>query len=217
MTGARDRQSGFTLVEVLIAMFIFALITAGTITALTGSLRGKAQMNERLEALSRIETARALMKSDFANIRLLPVRDAYGGKAPYLLSGGIDNLVSFTRGGRNNPGGLETRSEFQRVTYIFEDGNLIRRALSHADPAPQTGTVDRVLLGGLADVAVKYYVGSPQSASSGAQTASFNSRFFTRDHILVADAKQSDVPRIITFEARFNNGDTLVQHFELAL
>ena len=99
-------QAGFTLIEVLIAMFIFSLISVGATSALTSSLRGKAVMNERLDAISEIETARAIMRSDFAHIQLRQTRDAYGGVSPYGLSGGIEELINFTRSGRMNPGGL---------------------------------------------------------------------------------------------------------------
>lgn len=222
---SRMRQKfdqGFTLVEVLIAMFIFALISAGTMTALTGTLRGKAQMDERLSDINRVETLRAIMKSDFSNIRLLPMTDAYGGQKRYALSGGIENLMEFTRAGRANPGGLESRSEFQRVTYIFENGNFIRRTLAQADPAPQTPKIDRVLMEGLEDVVFKFHA-DPSSitvTSSGSQTSVTRTVFDVnagQEHVLVSHKQPQDVPGLISVEMMFENGDQLTQHFELNL
>lgn len=216
MTRRTRKQSGFTLVEVLIAMFIFALISAGTMTALTSSLRGKAQMNEHLSVIAEIDGARALMKSDFENITLIPMRDAYGGQVQYAMTGGIDNLVQFTRKGRTNPGGLEARSEFQRVSYVFEDGQLIRRALAHANPAPQTPTSDRILMRGLQSVSVSFRVTAKEPvASERAQVTLLKS--YSQDQILIEPNQSKDLPERITVEAIFENGDTLTQHFETGL
>lgn len=215
-------EDGFTLVEVLIAMFIFSLISAGTLTALTGSLRGKAQMEERLTVISRIDSARALMKSDFSSISLLPGRDAYGGEQLYVLSGGIDNLITFTRSGRTNPGGLEPRSEFQRVTYIFENGRLIRRAPIHANPAPQTGTTERVLLEGLSDIKITFHHADSVALAleNGGASTEQRVKLYThapQNHTLVASGQTENLPAIVTVQAEFENGDTLVQHFETGL
>ena len=73
-------DQGFTLVEVLVALFIFSLISLGTMTALTTALRGQAQLKEATETIAQIETARALMKSDMANLILRNNRDAYGNQ-----------------------------------------------------------------------------------------------------------------------------------------
>ena len=222
MRSNKRAEQGFTLVEVLIAMFIFALISAGTMTALTGTLRGKAQMDERLLEINRIETLRAIMKSDFSNMRLLPMTDAYGGQKRYALSGGIENLVEFTRAGRANPGGLESRSEFQRVTYVFENGAFIRRALTQADPAPQTPEIDRVLMEGLENVSFKYHAArtSITVSRNGSQT-NVTPRAFDvnagQEHVLVSHDKPKNVPGVVSVELTFENGDQLTQHFELSL
>ncbi len=210
---APRRDAGFTLVEVLIAMFIFALISAGTMTALTSTLRGKAQMNEWLDDISRIDSARALMRSDFSNLWLLPVRDAYGSNELYVMSGGVDNLIEFTRAGRSNPGGLDARSEFQRVSYVFENGDLIRRSLVHDNPAPQTRAIDRVLLSGLEAVSVRFHlrVGGTDQPSNSRQPD------LVQDYILVEAGQTQTLPYIVSVDAAFKNGDRLVQHFELSL
>ncbi len=194
------RDAGFTLIEVLIAMFIFALISAGTMTALTTSLRGKAQMDTRLETIETLATARALMSSDFSNLTARPARDAYGGMERYMLFGDGEVLVSFMRAGRPNPGGLETRSEFQRVSYIMDNGNLIRRAQLQTNPAPQSNSSDRILLSGISDIEVRF--------TTAEQTVS---------QIFLEPADIAKFPQIITIEAEFDNGDTLTQHFETRL
>jgi len=200
-TEDRGYQSGFTLIEMLIAMFIFSLISVGTMMALTSTLQGKSQLDERLDAIHNIEAARALMKSDFTHLHLRPSRDIQGGREDYVLSGGQDPLVSFTRTGRTNPGGLGQYSEIQRVFYVFENGQLIRRVYSHENPASQTPIIDRVLMDDLANVSVDFRMDN-----------------YSQGQVLIRHGDdQAQLPSMISFEARFENGDVLIQHFELAL
>ena len=52
MRAHAHKEAGFTLVEVLISLFIFALLTVGTMTAMTQSLRGKDRLAASMEELN---------------------------------------------------------------------------------------------------------------------------------------------------------------------
>jgi len=195
-----SKDAGFTLVEVLIAIFIFSLISVGTMTTLTDSLQAKEATKDRLDEMADIEAARALMKSDFANLVLIPTRDNYGGQDQYMLSGGLDTLISFSRSGRVNPGGLEPRGDLQRVSYVFENGQLIRRALTQANPVPLTPTIDRIIFTDLTIVSVEFISGESSAP------------------ILQIPVTGPIPPLdIIEMTARFENGDELTQLFEVSL
>jgi len=157
MSAREQKEAGFTLVEMLIALFIFALISAGTMTALTGALSARAQVKTRLAEISEVEVMRALIKADMQHMILRENRDSFGAVDPLALSGGYDeNLISFTRTGRTNPGGLQARSELQRVTYVFERDALIRRALPSENPAQIDDVSDRVLMRDLVDLDIEF-------------------------------------------------------------
>ena len=147
--GAKPREAGFTLIEVLISLFIFAIISAGTMTAFTQSLRGKARLGEAVAELNALNSARAIIQSDMGALVLRPLRDELGGTLPYTLTTDGEPLLSFTRAGVENPGGLERRGDLARIEYHFEEGRLIRRSFEHVYPAPNTQSFDRVLLEGL--------------------------------------------------------------------
>ena len=149
---ARHRQAGFTLVEVLISLFIFALISVGTMMALTQSLEGKDRLRNAVTEINELNAARAIIRADITRLTLRPMRDELGGIMPYVLTTDGDALLTFTRRGAENPGGLEARGDLQRVEYHFENGNLIRRTLAHENPAQSPKTFDRVLLDDLQDV-----------------------------------------------------------------
>jgi len=112
---SRGKDEGFTLIEVLIALFLFALISVGTMTALTQSLRGKSQLEMAVKTINELNSARAIIGTDMSTLTLRPIRDELGGIKPYSLTTDGEALLTFTRRGRENPGGLETRGRVQTV------------------------------------------------------------------------------------------------------
>lgn len=202
-TPARKTEHGFTLVEVLIALFIFSLISVGATTALTSSLRGQTQMEERLEDISSLESLRSLIRSDMANLILRQNRDALGGVEPFVLRADQQALLEFTRAGRSNPMG-EPRGDLQRVSYHFEDGQLIRRSFSHVNPAPQSAYSDRVLLSDISRVDVGF---ETFNASLGLSS-------ILNDVRLEAD-QPSDFLKSLKVDIEFETGETLTQYFEV--
>ena len=194
-----SHEQGFTLVEMLVSLFIFAIISAGTMTVMTTNLRGKTQMDTRISEIQNIETMRELIKADMSNVILRPSRDILGGDELYVLSGGISNLIDFTRGGRSNPGGLEPRSDMQRVEYIFERGQLIRRHLAHENPAQNTPKFDRIILSDLASAEMQFLSGTTLSPQ------------------VFVEPEQDITISAVKLELMFDNGDVLNQYFELGL
>jgi len=149
--GTGHKEAGFTLVEVLISLFIFALISVGTMTALTQSLQGKDRLAASMEEINQLNSARAILRADMSALTLRRSRDELGGINPYVLTTDGEALLSFMRRGTQNPSGLETRGDLERVEYHFENGALIRRSYAHENPAQEAASFDRVLLDDLQD------------------------------------------------------------------
>jgi general secretion pathway protein J len=156
------QQAGFTLIEVLVSLFIFALLSSSTLVVLTTTLTNKQQMAEKSTALQERTLARILLKSDFANTVVVPKFDGFSQPEPILFGGGSlgDNrLLTLSRVGWDNPGGLEKRSGLQAVEYVLEDGVLIRRILARFNGAQTTEPFDQVLVHGLGAVKFSFYDG----------------------------------------------------------
>jgi len=201
MIAERNRpDSGFTLVEMLIALFIFALLSAGAMSAMFSSIQTKDRLGAAVEAVSEIETARALIKSDMANVILRTNRDPYGSPEQYSLSGGAETLLTFTRTGRENPGGLEKRGDVQRVAYVFEDNNFLRRSFAADNPAPLTPLRDRVLIANLDNVDI-----------------SFEDDRISYSQVYVPSEETVVPVNLVVLTITFKTGDELVQKFELNL
>jgi len=149
-------DAGFTLIEMLIALAIFSLLSIGATTAMLGGLKTKEDVKIKLDHITEFEMARALMRSDLNSLVLRENRDPYGNAEQYIVSGGVETIFTFTRSGRENPGGLERRGPVERIAYVFEDDKLIRRSFASANPAPQTKLRDRILLTNLENVRVSF-------------------------------------------------------------
>jgi general secretion pathway protein J len=148
-------QRGFTLMEVLVSLFIFSIISIGATTALTQSLKTKEQLASVMDELNEINIARTIIKNDMSAITLRASRDELGDKRPYSLFSDNTVLLSFTRRGLENPGGLEKRGDLERVNYVFEEGSLIRISYEHENPGQMPNTYRLVLLKNIEDIKIK--------------------------------------------------------------
>lgn len=150
---------GFSLVETMVATFIFALVSAAGVMLLVGYQDGRLSLKAADDRLAQIENARSLIRGDFLNAIDRPVRDPFGGNQTgfegglYLPDG---QLLKFVRGG--HMGALITgdRSALERLEYILRDGQLVRRAYRHTDATPATPYTDRILLDGIERAAVRF-------------------------------------------------------------
>ncbi len=151
---------GFTLLELLIAMAIFAVLSAlayGGLNQLLASADHTRQANRQLRDL---QLAVSILTQDLAQLAARPIRDEYGAERAALEVGddGI-TLLRFTRRGWRNPTGLR-RSTLQRVAYRLEDGTLYRRYWHHLDRAPGEQPVELPLLTGVRALRVRLRDGS---------------------------------------------------------
>lgn len=199
-------EQGFTLVEVLISLFIFSLISVGAIGALFSTLEASERLEVAAEDVNALARARAILRADFDAVVLRQNRDALGGLDPLVISTDGDALITFTRGGVQNPGGLLLRGDLQRVSYIFRDGALIRRTLPHENPAQGSEWRERVILDKLENVEL-----FAQSIS--------NDQIFRLPNwrLTAAEARGPSAVRSLAFDITTNDGVMTTHLFELVL
>ena len=80
------KETGFTLVEVLISLFIFALISAGTMGAMIQTFAAKDRLNIASEELADIAAFRSIVRADMNALTLRPMRDGVGGTETFLVT-----------------------------------------------------------------------------------------------------------------------------------
>ncbi len=152
MIGKFKPARGFTLFEVLIAVSIFALIAAMTMTNLIQVGKAGEQVSKTQRQLADIQFALSYLGKDLAQRIDRKVRDQYGDVQPGLL---VDvNRLVFTRAGWNNLL-QQPRSNLQRVEYRLVDTNLQRRYWPQLDQGFEEQVLEQALLTEVEDFSVK--------------------------------------------------------------
>lgn len=154
---------GFTLVEVMVALGVFAFVAALALGALQAGLTARDQLGERAGLLADLQRLRAVLRADLAQPAMRPVRDEFGGTSPVSFAGGAglsgEPILAFVRHGWANPGGLQARASLQHVSWLIEEDRLIRRTRPLLDPVPDTPVIDQVMIEGVRLRALAFYGG----------------------------------------------------------
>lgn len=123
----RYAEHGFTLVEMLVALAIFALVSAAGVMLLRSSVDTQIAVSERLGEGSAILRARALLSADLASAQPRAVRDASGApQTAFVKDGGG---IAFTRAASDDAG-IE---RLERTRYTLENGSFVRRSTPAVD------------------------------------------------------------------------------------
>ncbi len=150
-------QRGFTLLELLIAIVIFAIMAVMAYGGLNNVISNSKVAKQSLNRLQQLQHTVSILNRDFSQIRKRNIRDQYGTTKAYLLAGDdIDNLIEFSRGGQLNPANLK-RSSLERVAYRFQDNKLIRLQWPFMDRAPGAEPRQSTLLDKVKSVKLRFY------------------------------------------------------------
>lgn len=140
----RIRLSGFTLVEMMVALFIFGMIASASVVLLRQSVEAEARSAVRLDEMGDLRRFSAMMAQDMALMLPRPSRDALGGDRVALMSGD-GMLLGFARQvAQIDPGA--GASSLQRVEWALRDGALTRAVAPKVDGA-KTGEAVPILTG----------------------------------------------------------------------
>ena len=121
------RARGFTLLEVLVAVFIFSIVAMLAYGGYNQLTRQSEIVDTNAARTRMIQSAVQRMAEDFEMIEPRPVREPLGESVEPALQSDkrTETLASLTRSGWSNPAGV-SRSTMQRVAYRLEDNKLER-------------------------------------------------------------------------------------------
>lgn len=146
-------RNGFTLVELMVALLIFGLLSASGVALLSFGVDTRARTNERADTLGATLRTRALLTADLAQAAPRLYRRGDGSVAPAFGAGEDGTLLAFVRRGWANEDG-EPRASLQRVEYRLREGRFERIAFARVDggaPGPAA-----VLLTGVRSLRLRY-------------------------------------------------------------
>ena len=131
------KRTGFTLVEMLIALAIFAMIAGGALMLLRFTVDAEIASRDRTQQIAAMRRFLSVWNADLAQAVPRPARDGAGAmhaalEAPTGAPDGV--ILRLTRGGWSNFDGAP-RPSLQRVEYRWQGGKLARAGYPFLDGA----------------------------------------------------------------------------------
>ncbi|MDF2184879.1 type II secretion system minor pseudopilin GspJ [Grimontia hollisae] len=128
----KGTNQGFTLIEVLLALMIFATLSVAANQIFRNVINSNVQTEEVGNALKSLQRTLLIMDSDFRQMLARQYRNGSDEAKEALLEFGDDLLdsesqgIRFVRGGWINPQQLFPRGEVVKVGYRIQDETLER-------------------------------------------------------------------------------------------
>ncbi len=146
----------FTLLEMVVAIGIFAVIAVISYTSLNRFLDNSAVLEKEIDELRQLQLAFSLLEQDMHFMSQRMVRDGYGDQEPLLILNNINfagELLRFTTARRSVA--LAGTSALQRTAYRWENGDFIRINWRVLDRDQGADEIRHLLLSDVESVSVK--------------------------------------------------------------
>ncbi len=149
------RSRGFTLLELLVAVAIFALTGAMAYSGLQQVLKQKDSTEQAAQRLSDLQKAYRIMQRDLEQLTPRGIRNEFGDSIGALLGGSGYSGVEFSRTGYANPADF-VRGDIQRVAYVPDQDTLLRRTWRVLDRAQDSVPDEQVLVEGMRRFSMRF-------------------------------------------------------------
>jgi general secretion pathway protein J len=152
------RARGFTLLEILVAVAIFAVVGLMAYGGLQAVLGQQVIARDNADRFREIQFAVQQLGRDLHQLHPRPVRERLGdGYRSAVQADARERYeIEFTRGGWSNPLG-QARAAVQRVAYEREEDRLYRLHWFVPDQTLSEEPVQRELLSGVREFRLRFY------------------------------------------------------------
>ena len=143
--GSETGRSGMTLLELLVVIAVFSIMSVAAYSSLQSSLKTEENFEDSMRELEAVQMSLTIFQRDVMQLSPRSVRDALGdNEAAIVLLDGQE--LFFTRGGNFSSLQLD-RSELLRVAYALRDEQLTRSYWRRLDSTQGDRPLSAALLG----------------------------------------------------------------------
>lgn len=146
---------GFTLLEVLIAIGITAVIGLGVWQVLSSIVQSRDRVDELATQFDGLQRTMLFLERDITQAVNRPARDIYGDYGFALTSRENDFSLLLTRQGWRNPLGIR-RSNLQRVGWEYTGDSIRRRYWVSVDQGQEDESREALMLENVNDFRVRF-------------------------------------------------------------
>lgn len=182
---------GFTLIEILIALTIFAILATITSSTLYYAFNTRTRVNAQSEQLNRLQLAISIIQQDTTQIIERAIRGNEMHLFPFFV--GMPDYVEFTRDGQVNPNSNEKRSTLKRIALVCQKDRLLRRTWFSLDSIDRNKYNDKELLNQLSECHFNYITQSSQVLTEW------------REQALTQNQKKEPMPKAIQLNISIKN------------
>ena len=110
-------HSGFTLIEIVIALFIFSVISTITVTGLQQVIKSRHIVQDQIKQLSELQIAITVLERDIEQFIPRDIVNAEGVSEEAFIEDDVGGhrRLELTRTGYSNPLAQQNRSTLQRI------------------------------------------------------------------------------------------------------
>jgi general secretion pathway protein J len=140
----KKSHSGFTLVEILVALAVFAILATLTSSSMYYAFNTRSRITLQADRMVDLQLAITLIQRDTEQA----INRAVRGNEMRIFPGfvGQPNYMELTRSGLSNPNAEEKRSTLKRIAILCENNQLIRRSWASVDSVDRNQYEDKVIL-----------------------------------------------------------------------
>ena len=192
--GRATLAGGFTLIEILIALVIFAIMGVLAAMSLHSIIRTREQLKKSDHQLLQLQITMTLLRRDMSQAINRNIRDANGNEES-AFSASSDGDIVFTRAGLTNPFDMNRQSDMQRVGYKLQGDKLVRLTWDVLDQAPHSQPESQTILSNVQSLQWQF-IGDNGTTSLNWPPAS---------KINLSDVYQSPLPKVVLLVVKIKN------------
>ncbi len=199
-----NNSFGFTLIEVVIATFVFGLVAIMAYGGMNYVLKGQSQLQSSSNQLKDLQLTFRYFEKDINQMINRSVRNQYHDLQPSFV-GNEDKAFSFTHAGWRNPANL-VRSKLQRVSYELDENTLKRYTWGQLDGAIAEEFYATDLLEGVESMQLRYLDQSNQWQTTWPP---LNNSSVQQTGVI----QQFEIPRALELTIKMENMDEIKRLF----